>query len=75
MAELEDALLDYAFEFLLKTKKFQLIDVDDVLPLSTTQACGVIQAPNSHSIQYMVENLPGYCLSGTAGMHFLILNI
>lgn len=69
MAEIEDSLMSYAYEFLLKTGKFQLLEVDDILPLSTTKACGVIQAADAHPIQYLIKNLPNYCLSGTAGKY------
>jgi len=70
VSNLENALLSYAVSTALKLKpEFEFVTVDDVLPISTTVACG-FPAPESseHSLQYQLLDNKELCLSGTAEM-------
>lgn len=70
MSNLEQALLSYAMSKAMKLKpEFEFISVDDILPLSTTIACG-FPAPDStdHFLQYQLIDNKDLCLSGTAEM-------
>lgn len=69
MSTLEHAILSYAMSTARKLKPtFELVSVDDILPFSTTVACG-FPAPDEteHSLQYQLIDNKELCLSGTAG--------
>lgn len=61
--------MEYAQHFILGLADFQPLRVDDILPLTVTEACGVsnFRDGHKHPMQYLVENQNGFCLSGTAG--------
>ncbi|MFH4977375.1 hypothetical protein AB6A40_004084 [Gnathostoma spinigerum] len=66
LAELEQALLSYVEEYLEKAG-FHALIVPDIVPSSTTSACG-LQQRSGQSIKYSILNQPGMDLSGTAEM-------
>jgi hypothetical protein len=74
MSNIEDALLSYALSTALRVKpEFEYITVEDVLPISTTIACGFPDPDTSqHSLQYRLLDDKRLCLSGTAGNLYLI---
>lgn len=67
---MDTALLNYAFDVLKKQQdiRFQSVNVNDVLHLSTTKACGMEPKKDVHVLQYVLRNSPAYCVSGTAGI-------
>uniref|UniRef100_A0A915DLM5 Aminoacyl-transfer RNA synthetases class-II family profile domain-containing protein n=1 Tax=Ditylenchus dipsaci TaxID=166011 RepID=A0A915DLM5_9BILA len=56
LADLENALLGYAYDFLRKTGEFELLQVEDILSLSTIERYNFLSIDKNH------------CLSGTAEM-------
>jgi hypothetical protein len=69
VSNVEHALLSYALTTALRLKpEFEFVTVNDVLPLSTTIACGFPNPDHSeHFMQYRLLDNPDLCLSGTAG--------
>lgn len=63
--------MEYVFEYLNSTNLFTFITVDDILPISTTNACGINYInEDNHTMQYLLTNneqKSTHCLSGTAG--------
>ena len=75
LASIENALLQYAIDAAQRLQpSLTLVDVDDVLPLTTTVACG-FPAPTDTErlLQYTLVDHPRLCLSGTAGANFFLL--
>nr|CAD2142580.1 unnamed protein product [Meloidogyne enterolobii] len=91
LADMERALLDYALNFVWKqlqlddnVKNVEMVNVDDILPVSTTRACGVPFQTGQNPMQYRIFNADDiynssqkqielsddldFCLSGTAEM-------
>uniref|UniRef100_A0A915LGW2 serine--tRNA ligase n=1 Tax=Meloidogyne javanica TaxID=6303 RepID=A0A915LGW2_MELJA len=91
LADIERALLDYAFDFVWKqlqlddnVKNVEIVNVEDILPVSTTRACGVPFQTGQNPMQYRIFNADDiynssqkqielsddldFCLSGTAEM-------
>lgn len=90
LSDIERVLLDYSFNFINKqlqldsnVKNVELINVEDVIPVSATRACGVPfqtgQNPMQYRVYYANDLYNGqkqidlsddldFCLSGTAEM-------
>ncbi|CAK5082187.1 unnamed protein product [Meloidogyne enterolobii] len=91
LADIERAVLDYAFNFVWKqlqlddnVKNVEMVNVEDILPVSTTRACGVPFQTGQNPMQYRIFNADDiynssqtqielsddldFCLSGTAEM-------
>nr|CAD2179022.1 unnamed protein product [Meloidogyne enterolobii] len=91
LADMERALLDYAFNFVWKqlqlddnVKNVEMVNVEDILPVSTTRACGVPFQTGQNPMQYRIFYVDDiynssqkqielsddldFCLSGTAEM-------
>nr|CAD2148329.1 unnamed protein product [Meloidogyne enterolobii] len=91
LADIERALLDYALNFVWKqlqlddnVKNVEMVNVEDILPVSTTRACGVPFQTGQNPMQYRIFNADDIynssqkqielsddldlCLSGTAEM-------
>lgn len=73
VSNIEQALLSYALSTVLRLKpEFEFITVKDILPLSTTIACGFPEPKEAERfMQYQLLDDPRFCLSGTAGKYFL----
>ncbi|KAI1733133.1 tRNA synthetase class II core domain (G, h, p, S and t) domain-containing protein [Ditylenchus destructor] len=68
LANLENAILEYVMDTLKQSGEFEYMHVDDILPLATTSSCGMVKEGEDSVPQYLLDNLPDYCLSGTAEM-------
>ncbi|KAI6191297.1 Seryl-tRNA synthetase [Aphelenchoides bicaudatus] len=70
VSNIEQALLSYALSTALRLKpEFEFVTVNDILPLSTTIACGFPDPKQAeHFMQYQLLDNPSFCLSGTAEM-------
>ncbi|CAD5219556.1 unnamed protein product [Bursaphelenchus okinawaensis] len=70
VANVEAALLQYAMETVKELKPdVNVVEVPDILPLTTTEACGVHpKSVDNHTLQYLVQQDSHMALSGTAEM-------
>uniref|UniRef100_A0A1I7YZ85 serine--tRNA ligase n=1 Tax=Steinernema glaseri TaxID=37863 RepID=A0A1I7YZ85_9BILA len=67
LSNLEKQLLDYAFKKVV-ARGFRPVTVPDLVEKKVTAACGLVQRSGHTNIQYVLNDHPDTCLSGTAEM-------